>query len=67
MSDSLDTPVREDPLDGSEAPDGLAGVPAVLAEALRARGFSKLTAVQRAVLADQRSDLLDFICRGKAE
>lgn len=51
MTDFPDSPVADLPASDREAEiDGLAGVPAVLAEAMRRRGFEGVTSVQRAVL-----------------
>ena len=51
MSDSPDSSVSEISLPALEtANDGLAGVPELLAAAMRRRGFEELTSVQRAVL-----------------
>lgn len=54
MTAEIDTPKDEKP-----AQDSLAGVPVALAQAMRKRGYSELTAVQRAVL-DSESDGRDL-------
>ena len=60
MSDPIDEPTPEsaEPETGEKI-DGLAGVPAPLAQAIRKRGFAALTSVQRAVL-DGDSDERDL-------
>ncbi len=54
MTAEIDTPKDEKP-----AQDSLAGVPVALAQAMRKRGYSELTPVQRAVL-DSESDGRDL-------
>ena len=57
MTDRVDTPEAEK--DASTVDDGMSGVPEPLATAMRKRGFSDLTSVQRAVL-DAESDGRDL-------